>query len=67
MKVAASLVRARNVLKRGERIEKLEEQGRWSEEKDSIFGLPKTRVLVAKKAGKKKKKKKDDEGDKKKK
>ncbi|RME76593.1 MAG: small basic protein [Planctomycetota bacterium] len=67
LKVAASLVRARNVLKRGERIEKLEEQGRWSEEKDSIFGLPKTRVLVAKKAGKKKKKKKDDEGDKKKK
>jgi small basic protein (TIGR04137 family) len=68
LKVAASLVRSRNVLKRGERLEKLEEQGRWDEEKDSIYGLPKTRIQVAKKIGKKKKKKKDeDEGDKKKK
>lgn len=53
------LVRARNVLKRSERLDKLKEQERW-QEGQSPFGLPKVRVyrLVAKKT---KKTKKEDE------
>ena len=46
----------RNVLSRTERIAKLEDEGRWSEE-ESIFGLPKVRsikVSAGKKAAKKK-------------
>ncbi|MHC4832033.1 MAG: small basic protein [Planctomycetota bacterium] len=60
LKVAASLVRKRSVMTRGERLERLEELGKWDESK-SVFNLPKTRMPVAKKLGKKKKKKKDDE------
>jgi small basic protein (TIGR04137 family) len=50
-----SLVRARNVLKRDERIEKLKELERWTEE-HGPFNLPKTRVarVVAKKSAPKK-------------
>ena len=40
LKVGGSLSRHRNVLTRAERIERLKEEERWSEE-DSIFGLPK--------------------------
>ena len=46
-----ALVRHRNVLTRGERIARLEEEGRWKEG-DSILGLPKVRnikILVKKK------------------
>jgi small basic protein (TIGR04137 family) len=52
-----SLVRARNVLKRFERIEKLKEMDRWTEE-SAPFNLPKVRVqkLAAKKAVKKEEK-----------
>ncbi len=39
----SGLLRARNVLSREERIEKLEEDEEWSEE-DSVFGLPKVKV-----------------------
>lgn len=49
------LVRARNVLKRGERIERLQFEDRWVEGQ-SPLGLPKVRVFKAV-VGKKKKKK----------
>jgi small basic protein (TIGR04137 family) len=54
------LARSRNVLTRAERIAVLEEQRVWAEG-DEVFGLPKTKVVKAKKGGKKKKKKKKDE------
>lgn len=53
--------RHRNVLRRMERLEKLEEQKRWSEEDDSLFGIPKVRSIKV--AVKKKKKKEDDEAE----
>ncbi len=37
------LVRQRNVLTRAERIERLEEDDRWEEGEDSVFGLPKVK------------------------
>ena len=54
------LVRARNVLKRDERIERLEFEDRFNEG-DSPFGLPKVRVLKATSGKRKKKKAKADE------
>lgn len=59
LKKPAGMVRARNVLKRGERIAVLREQDRWTDDQ-SPLGLPKVRVHK-KVAGKKKKKKKDEE------
>jgi small basic protein (TIGR04137 family) len=53
------LARARNVLKRHERIEKLATEDRWDESK-SVLGLPKTKVVKTT-IGKKKKKKKTEE------
>ena len=41
LKSANALNRHRNVLKRAERISFLSDDGRWDEEKDSVFGLPK--------------------------
>ena len=61
LKSSGRLARSRNVLKREERIAKLEEEGRW-QEGDSPFGLPLVRVLKVR-AGKKKKDVKDEEGD----
>src|SRR3954469_18789046 len=40
LKSASALVRHRNVLTRGERLDKLKEEEKWNEEK-SPFGLPK--------------------------
>jgi len=40
LKIKGALSRHRNVLTRAERIEKLKEEDRWSED-DSLFGLPK--------------------------
>jgi len=40
LKSANSLVRHRNVLTRAERLDKLKEEEKWSEDK-SVFGLPK--------------------------
>ncbi|MGH7178990.1 MAG: small basic protein [Tepidisphaeraceae bacterium] len=40
LKSANSLVRHRNVLTRGERIDKLTEEEKWTDSK-SVFGLPK--------------------------
>lgn len=51
----------RNVLTRIERIAKLEEQSLWSEDQNTLQGLPKVRsIKVAMK--KKKKEKKEEEG-----
>ena len=59
LKKPAGMVRARNVLKRGERIAVLREQDRW-EEGRSPLNLPKVRIQKVV-AGKKKKKKADGE------
>ena len=54
-------IKHRNVLTRLERLEKLEEAGRWNTDDDGLFGLPKVRSIKV--AMKKKKKKTDDEDD----
>jgi small basic protein (TIGR04137 family) len=56
-----ALRRSRNVLKRGERIERLKFEDRWSEGQ-SPLGLPKVRVIKTV-VGKKKKKKATAEDD----
>ena len=58
LRIRRGSVKARNVLKRGERITKLKEAERW-EETMSVLGLPKVRVY--KLTMKKKKKKKEEE------
>jgi len=55
------LLRARNVLKRSERIETLEFEGRW-QDGQSPFGLPKVRVVKSS-LGRKKKEKKEEEAE----
>jgi len=60
LKKPRGLVRARNVLKRGERIDQLIEEGRW-QEGQSALGLPK--VLVRQVVAGKKKKKEKKEGE----
>ncbi|MEX1095969.1 MAG: small basic protein [Planctomycetales bacterium] len=62
LKHAGRLARSRNVLKRAERIERLQTEDRWSEEQ-SPLGLPKVRVVKST-VGKKKKKKTKEEDDK---
>jgi small basic protein (TIGR04137 family) len=54
LRSANSLIRHRNVLTRAERLEKLKEDERWSEEQ-SVFALPKVahrKATLAAKAGK---------------
>jgi small basic protein (TIGR04137 family) len=55
LRTRKGIVRARNVLTRAERIEKLLQQDRWTET-DGPFSLPKVRVykIVVKKKKKKK-------------
>jgi small basic protein (TIGR04137 family) len=60
LRIHRGLIRARSVLSRAERIERLKTQDRWKEG-DSPFGLSKVRVY--KMAVKKKKKKKEEEGE----
>ncbi len=60
LKSSGRMVRARNVLKRGERIEQMKTEDRW-EEGRSPLGLPKVRVIQVVTGRKKKKKKKEDE------
>lgn len=43
LKVKLGAIKSRNVLKRGERIEKLKQAERWKEG-DAVIGLPKVRV-----------------------
>lgn len=45
------LGRARNVLRRAERVKSLETDGRWKEG-DSVFGLPKVKCVRVKKRSK---------------
>ena len=54
------LVRARNVLKRAERIERMQFEDRWREGQ-SPLGLPKIRVIKAVLGKKKKKKVKEED------
>ena len=56
------LVRSRNVLKRGERIDQLKTEERW-QEGQSPFGLPKVRVIKTVVGKKKKKKAKEEAAD----
>jgi small basic protein (TIGR04137 family) len=58
-----SLVRARNVLTRGERIKQMQNEERWPADR-SPFGLPKVKVVkIAKKAKKAKEEEKPAEGE----
>jgi small basic protein (TIGR04137 family) len=59
LKVRLGLTRARSVLNRAERIQRLKAADRW-QEGDDPFGLPKVRVF---KLTMKKKKKKKEEGE----
>ena len=60
LRIKNTLVRHRNVLTRAQRLEELERLGTWKEG-DSPYGLPKVRVLQAKRGTKKKKKKEEEE------
>lgn len=60
LKVRRGMARARSVLTRGERIERLKASDRW-QDGDSPYGLAKVRVY--KLSMKKKKKKKEEEGE----
>jgi small basic protein (TIGR04137 family) len=53
-------VKVRNVLRRHERLAKLQEDGRWKEEESTVLGMPKVRVF---KLSLKKKKKVKTEGE----
>lgn len=59
LKSRNALSRHRNVLNRAERLDILEEEGRWTEENSSIFGLPKVAHRKSA-AGKKVKEKKEE-------
>jgi small basic protein (TIGR04137 family) len=61
LRVRAGMTRARSVLTRDERIQRLKEADRWAEG-ESPFGLPKVRVYKLAMKKKKKKKKEDEEG-----
>ncbi len=61
LKRGSRLARARNVMKRSERIAKLADEDRWDETK-SVIGIPKTKVPKTV-AGRKKKKEKTEEVD----
>ena len=45
LKLKGSLARARNVMKRVERIATMKERGTWGDRK-SVYALPKTRVNI---------------------
>jgi len=60
LKRKGQLVRARNVLTRGERIAQMKFEDLWNEGQ-SPLGLPKTRVIKASVARKKKKKAKEED------
>lgn len=62
LRAGSTMTGHRNVLKRVERLERLEAREAWAADKDSVLGLPKVRSI--KPALKKKKKKKDEEEEK---
>lgn len=56
LKISGGLARHRNVLTRAERLERLTKEERWSEDENSVFGLPKVgnrNIKVGKKVKKK--------------
>lgn len=55
LKNKGQLVRTRNVYNRAERIAILVKEGRWSEDENSPFGLPKVRIVKIKKRTKERK------------
>ena len=61
LKVGGGMARQRNVYTRWERMQKLQEQGRWTDD-STVYGMPKVRASVVK-VGKKKKKKKAEEAE----
>ena len=61
LRVRAGMTRARSVLTRNERIQKLKDAERWKDG-DTPFGLPKVRVYKLEMKKKKKKAKEDEEG-----
>lgn len=60
LKVKRGAGKSRNVLKRHERLAKMQEDGKWSDGASTVLGMPKVRVL---KLEMKKKKKAKTEGD----
>ena len=60
LRVRTGMIRNRNVLTRAERIQKLANAERWSEE-ESVLGLPKVRVQKLSLKKKKKVKKEEEE------
>ena len=60
LKYSAAGAKLRNVFKRVERLQILQENERWSDDKDSVYGLPKVRTRL-KAVSRKKKKKKDED------
>ncbi len=62
LRVRRGLIRARSVLTRAERIQRLQQADRWSEG-DSPMGLSKVRVYKLAMKKKKKKKQEDEEGE----
>ncbi len=58
----SKLVRQRSVLTRPERIKHLTEEGLWDEKK-SVYGLPKVKIVKLKKKVKVKKKVEETEGE----
>ena len=62
LRVRAGMIRNRNVLTRAERLVRLIENERWSEE-ESVYGIPKVSVQKIALKKKKKVKKEDEEGD----
>jgi small basic protein (TIGR04137 family) len=64
LKTAGVLSRHRNVLTRLERILRMEDDGKWDQEKNSIYNLPKfiSRKAIGKKKKKEEKKAEGEEG-----
>jgi small basic protein (TIGR04137 family) len=48
IRMKGSLARSRNVLTRDERIATMKVRGSWPKDGRSVFGLPKTRVILGK-------------------
>ncbi|QEG41055.1 small basic protein [Roseimaritima ulvae] len=60
LKVQAGAIKTRNVMKRAERIARLQELDRWTED-SNVVGMPKVRVVKVSLKKKKKVKKEDDD------
>jgi small basic protein (TIGR04137 family) len=65
LKVQAGAIKVRNVLTRAERVTRLKELERWSDDESNVVGMPKVRVMKVSLKKKKKVKKADEADDKK--